>query len=340
MASLDRIATRLGVDLMAVQAQLYDATAIADAMGRAPWQRGLVSIDPARPALVSGVTPETVGAVDRFLVDGCGTATTCHVLDADIDGEPATSVSLGQLRSFIVGDTEAMVWVEAGDAVTSGRSPETLARIVAQLRAPGGCPWDREQTARSLRHAITDESYEIVDAIYAADDANLAEELGDVLMTVALQAQIAEDEGRFTLTDVYETVNAKLVRRHPHVFGDTLVSGTEDIVANWNRIKADEKGQAGTATADPADPVARFPLSMPTTVVIERLLASGRLNIGGGGILHDDPERSNEHDRQMVDHFVLWYASRRSLGYDAEAEMRQALRRFFPPGGESRSNAE
>lgn len=323
-ASLDRIAQRLGVDLIASQTQLYDGTALTGALERAPHQRGLVSADPARPALIVGVSAETVDAVARFVVDGWGTGPVCRMLDPDVDGEPPTEVTLGELRGSLAGDSngdiEWSLWVPAADAYRAGRSMDTLTRIIARLRAPGGCPWDREQTTTSLRDNTIDESYEVVDAIDAGDDANLEEELGDVLMAVALHAQIAEDAGRFTLADVYERVNAKLVRRHPHVFGDVAVSGTDDIVANWNRIKADEKAEAGRPVADCLDPLARFPVAMPSLTVVARLVAKGQWP----GDVFIDPFGPGDQAEEAAD----WYARRLAAGADPEAELRDAVRRL------------
>ncbi len=340
MASLDLLAGRLKIDLVASQAQLYDGAAIVAALDRSPWHRGLVSVDPARPALVLGVTGETVDLVTRFLVDGFGTEAACHLLDTAVDDEPSLSADLGQLRSLVSGDTEAAIWVAAAEPYRAGRSAETLSRIVARLCSPGGCPWDREQTSQSLRDDVAGEAYEVMDAIDNGDDWNLAEELGDVLMAVALQAQIAEDEGRFTLADVYEAVNAKLVRRHPHVFGDVTVSGTDDIAANWNRIKADEKAQTGQKPTSGDDPLARYPASMPTTVLIDRLMTQGMLASGGSAFRHADPERSSEEDRLVIDRFLGWYASRRSTGYDPEVELRDVLRAFFPSAEATRSHVD
>ena len=344
MISLDRLARRLNVDLVHEQAQLLHGSAIHDAMERAPWQRGLVSIDPARPALIVGVTASSGAAVIRHLVDGYGTGADCHLVDLGIESEPTTVAALGQIHEFLSFDPdderEIAVWVAASDPYRAARSAETLSRIIARLRAPDGCPWDRQQTSRSLRDDIAGEAYEVMDAIDSGDDRNLAEELGDVLMAVALQAQIAEDEGRFTLADVYETVNTKLVRRHPHVFGDVQVDGTGDIVANWNQIKAQEKIEAGRPAIDPDDPLGRYPVSMPATAVIERLLSDRVLVFGGSGIRHLDPERSSEPDRQVVDQFVGWYASRRAAGYDAEAELRGALLTYLPRDEQPRLHAD
>lgn len=325
MVSLDRIAERLNVDLTAAQAQLFSGVAIRSALDRAPFQRGLVSVDPARSALVLGVTPDAIDAIARFLVDGYGTDAECHLLETDIDDEPSTSVSLGQLHLFLTSDgsadSETAIWVSAADPYRSGRSAETLARIIARLRAPGGCPWDREQTSRSLRDDLVGEVYEVMDAIDNGDDRNLAEELGDVLMAVALQVQIAEDEGRFTLADVYETVNAKLIRRHPHVFDDARVTGTEDIVANWNRIKAAEKASSGAVAPDLDDPLARFPAAMPALSVVARLVGRGEWPDD----VFIDPVGPVDEAEGVVD----WYARRLAGSADPEAELRAAAHRLL-----------
>ncbi len=325
MVSLDRIAERLNLDLMAAQSQLFAGAAIRSALDRAPFQRGLVSVDPARPVLVVGVTPDAIDVIARFLVDGYGTDAECHLLDTDIDDEPPTSVSLGQLHLFLTSnrpaDSETVIWVGAADPYRSGRSAETLARIIARLRAPGGCPWDREQTSGSLRDDLVGEAYEVMDAIDNGDDRNLVEELGDVLMAVALQAQIAEDEGRFTLADVYEAVNAKLIRRHPHVFGDARVTGTEDIVANWNRIKAAEKASSGAVPLDLDDPLARFPAAMPALSVVARLVGRGEWPDD----VFIDPFSPADEAEETVD----WYARRLAASADPEAELRAAARRLL-----------
>ena len=114
---------------------------------------------------------------------------------------------------------------------------------IATLRAPGGCPWDMEQTHESLKTCLMDESQEVLDAIDAKDDENLCEELGDVLLQVVMHAQIAAEEGRFTIEDVIRGVNDKMIRRHPHVFGDVKVDSLEDQLKLWEEIKAQEKSK-------------------------------------------------------------------------------------------------
>lgn len=121
-----------------------------------------------------------------------------------------------------------------------------LGEIVERLRAPDGCPWDREQTHTSLRSALVEECYEVVDAINRSDDANLREELGDLLLHVVFHAQLAEERGAFAFDQVAADICEKLIRRHPHVFGDASVSNTEEVLKNWEQIKRQEKGEGSS----------------------------------------------------------------------------------------------
>jgi MazG family protein len=132
--------------------------------------------------------------------------------------------------------------------MADARALETFARLVdvmARLRGPGGCPWDREQTPETLRPYVLEEAYEVVDAIDGGDAASLRDELGDLLLQVVFQAQLAAESGRFTIADVAAAIVDKLERRHPHVFGSARVEGADDVVRNWKRIKAEERRAAG-----------------------------------------------------------------------------------------------
>ncbi|MFZ9921031.1 MAG: nucleoside triphosphate pyrophosphohydrolase [Terrimicrobiaceae bacterium] len=117
-----------------------------------------------------------------------------------------------------------------------------LKQIVARLRAPDGCPWDREQTHSSLRASLVEECHEVIDAIERADDSNLREELGDLLLQVVMHAQMANERGAFTLEEIAVTVSEKMVRRHPHVFGDKSAADSEAVLKQWEKIKREEKG--------------------------------------------------------------------------------------------------
>ncbi|MBE2205151.1 MAG: nucleoside triphosphate pyrophosphohydrolase [Chthoniobacterales bacterium] len=119
-----------------------------------------------------------------------------------------------------------------------------LCEIVARLRAPDGCPWDREQTHASLRGALIEECYEVLDAIERADDSNLREELGDLLLHVVMHAQMARERAAFSFEEVAAEICAKMIRRHPHVFGDKLAGDSQEVLRQWEKIKRAEKGES------------------------------------------------------------------------------------------------
>lgn len=126
------------------------------------------------------------------------------------------------------------------------REFQTLKKVISDLRGPNGCPWDKEQTHKSLKPYLIEEAYEVLEAIDEEDDDHLVEELGDVLLQVMLHAQIGEDEGWFTIEDVIEEVTEKMIRRHPHVFGDIHASTSSDVSGIWGEIKKQEKNQVQT----------------------------------------------------------------------------------------------
>ncbi len=137
---------------------------------------------------------------------------------------------------------------------------DRLADIMAQLRAPAGCPWDRAQTHDSLRAYLIEESAEVLDAIAQNDSRALCEELGDLLLQVVFHAQLAGEAGDFSLDDVCRGINEKLVRRHPHIFGEVLAENAEAVKANWEAIKSEEKAARGETRTSILDGV---PASLP-----------------------------------------------------------------------------
>ena len=162
------------------------------------------------------------------------------------------------------------------DPVDNLGSPHGMAAISARLRAPDGCPWDRKQTHLTLRPYLLEEAYETVDAIENGDPADLAEELGDLLLQVILHAQFAAEEGTFDLTDVYRSIAAKIVRRHPHVFGEVDVDGVEQVLTNWETIKAGERAERGKGHEGAFGGVARALPALPASREIqERASALG-----------------------------------------------------------------
>jgi uncharacterized protein YabN with tetrapyrrole methylase and pyrophosphatase domain len=126
---------------------------------------------------------------------------------------------------------------------------EKLVAVMARLRAPGGCPWDREQTHATLRTYLIEEAYEVLEALDSTDDGKFAEELGDVLLQVLFHAQIAREEHRFSITDVIREIHDKMVRRHPHVFGTTHAKTAADVLRNWEQIKQQERAAKSAPVA-------------------------------------------------------------------------------------------
>lgn len=128
---------------------------------------------------------------------------------------------------------------------------DELIAIMSRLRAPGGCPWDREQTHASLRPYLLEETYEVLATLDAGDIAKLPEELGDLLLQIVFHSQIATRDGEFQLADVVRGITTKLIRRHPHVFGEVSVADADEVTRNWEKLKAAERAEAGQRAADP-----------------------------------------------------------------------------------------
>ncbi len=131
-----------------------------------------------------------------------------------------------------------------------GHGFDEFVEVIAALRAPDGCPWDREQTHRSIAKNMVEEAYEAVHAIETNDVAELRDELGDVLLQVVLHAQIATDEGEFTIDDVVAAITAKIVRRHPHIFGDAEAGTASEVLRTWDTIKAGERAEKAQGLLD------------------------------------------------------------------------------------------
>jgi tetrapyrrole methylase family protein / MazG family protein len=150
-------------------------------------------------------------------------------------------------------------------ALAGMTSFEQFQQIIAHLRAPEGCPWDRKQTHESLRQYLLEEAYEVLEAIDAGDTDELYKELGDLMLQIVLHTQIAIDNGEFHMTDVLRHINEKMVRRHPHVFATTDVADAEEVVTNWEAIKAQEKAEQGEA--EPEALLASVPQALPALLL-------------------------------------------------------------------------
>lgn len=139
------------------------------------------------------------------------------------------------------------------DGATVAEAFQKLCEVIARLRSPDGCPWDREQTLASIKPYTLEETYELLEAIDADDNAAIQEELGDVLLQVVLDAQIAADEQRFDIVDVIRQITAKMIERHPHVFGDVQVNSAAEVRVHWERVKSAEKQRTSVLEGVPID---------------------------------------------------------------------------------------
>ena len=221
-------------------------------------------------------------------------------------------------------------------------SPLTLADIMAHLRAPvGGCPWDLEQTHASITRSLIEETYEVVEAISDDDMPHLMEELGDLQLHVLFQTQIARDEKQFMLSDVGAELAAKLIRRHPHVFGETQAHDAETVVANWEKIKQAEKARKGqTADAHALD--AGIPRDLPALTRAQKISERARRRADTGGkrkqqsashvalkqTLHTTVQRARDRERVLGELLLELAALADHHGVDAERALRAATKRF------------
>ena len=147
--------------------------------------------------------------------------------------------------------------METDQKPTTGEKFERLVQIMARLRGPGGCPWDREQNFDTIKPYTLEETYEVLDAIDKRDWAGLAEELGDFILQAVFYAQMASEEGKFTIDDSIDAINEKLVRRHPHVFAGSAANTAGEVKRRWDEIKAEEKKRKGQAHQGLLDGVPR-----------------------------------------------------------------------------------
>jgi tetrapyrrole methylase family protein/MazG family protein len=212
-----------------------------------------------------------------------------------------------------------------------------LVRVMARLRGPGGCPWDAEQDHRSLARHLLEEAHEVLDAIDGNDDDRLRDELGDLLLQVVFHAQMAADEGRWDVDDVAEGIVAKLIRRHPHVFGDVSVSGADEVLVNWERIKAEEKGTAERPAEVEDDIPATLPALARASKVLRRAAGWGfewRTTEGALSALREeigeleraaDPDNAEE---EVGDVLFATVGVARRLGVDPETALRRTVRGF------------
>jgi MazG family protein len=227
-------------------------------------------------------------------------------------------------------------------------SPHALPWLVARLRAPDGCPWDREQDHLTLRKFLLEESYEVYDALEQGSTPELAEELGDLLLQIVLHAHYAAEDGVFDMSDVYRQVMTKIVRRHPHVFGDVVAESAAEVVRNWEQIKAGERAAAPAddGQSEPRDesmPAAFAGLSRSLPALAyaqemqERAASLGYDWPSVEGVLEKVREEAAEvvaastdaeRGEEFGDLLMVLVNLGRKLGLDAEAALRAASAKF------------
>lgn len=253
------------------------------------------------------------------------------LLSGGSEGETdATWMPLADLDRYDGYDHTTSLYVPP---LESGSGYADLQETVAHLRAPDGCPWDREQTLQSLRQDLLSECVEVMEAIDldaggADNGAHIAEELGDVMLLVTMMVQIAIDEGRFRMADVMQSIVSKLIRRHPHVFGDVDVEGAGEVSANWDAIKAQEKAQKGQVVGSPLDGVpAHLPALEKARELQSKAAKAGLLD--RTALAASMPELAAllgaEPDEEAVGR-LLWVATALAREHGVVAE--NALRRY------------
>ncbi len=280
---IEPVCAALGLDPLATGLQIVDSNQLAAELETGTGDRDrdfyfssfslpfnssklptLLALSPNLPLLLAQVYNAAIaGAVQRSLLELYPPQHRVSLVrSAGSEGEQVVELALGELDSegAALFSPLTCLYVPPLPVLASMRSLDTLVYITGRLQGPNGCPWDREQTHQSIKQNLIEETYEAVDALDAltadvsgeqrnADLDKFAEELGDVLLQVVFQSQMATINGEFTLGDVAQHVSSKLVRRHPHVFGDTQVSGSGEVLQNWEEIKKTERAAKATFDA-------------------------------------------------------------------------------------------
>jgi tetrapyrrole methylase family protein/MazG family protein len=330
----------IGPTLSVLSLDPLDGLQIADAVSIAEKHHPSLSAD--RPALLSQLySRETAGQVKLTLMNlypdehcvtlvrAAGTpdvvVRTLPLYELDLQSD------LDHLSSLYVPPLEG------------SSSYETLQEVIAHLRAPDGCPWDRKQTHKSLRDGLLEETYEVLEAIDTGDADRLCEELGDLLLQVGMQTQIAVEDGEFMPGDVIAGIVTKLWRRHPHVFEDVTVKSVDEVLHNWEVIKQQERDEQAKADAREAvSTLDSMPRSLPALARAQRLSARAvrfdykedvAPTFGLKQCLSEleteiRSRDAAEREEVLGDALMMLVHLARRLGVDAESALREAAARF------------
>lgn len=196
---------------------------------------------------------------------------------------------------------------------------DELMEVAATLNGPGGCPWDHKQTFQSLQPYVIEEAHEVIEAVDANDNEKIIEELGDLLYTVVFYAKIAEKEGRFHISDILERIREKLIRRHPHVFGQQKVEHAEEVAKQWEKIKKTEKGHSERTSA-----LDGIPKTLPSLVKAQKVIKK---------ILRSDSPLFSEREKhqhpcseaEVGEALFHWILRAEESGLDAESALRRTV---------------
>jgi tetrapyrrole methylase family protein/MazG family protein len=307
---------------------LEDGLLVLDALSLAPGKRLFA---PQRPTLIAQVYDRrTASNAKLALLDAYPPEHTLRVVHgAGTAGERVVETTVAAVDRGTSVDHLTVIYAPPLPVTEDVRSFEGVRAVVARLRAPdGGCPWDLEQTHETLRRYLLEEAYEALEALDEGDPARLAEELGDVLMQILLHAQIGEDEGEFTVEDIFSSIATKLIRRHPHVFGDTKVSGPADVVRNWEALKKEERGDTPVLDAVPKS----LPALAQAQAIHSRVPRAGIIDETTSSELIEsqlralaDGRASSESLGQLLFAIVALAAAH---GLDAEHALRDVVRAF------------
>jgi tetrapyrrole methylase family protein/MazG family protein len=347
LSFLEPVCTALELDSLAAGAQIIDATSLA-----ALRQDEIAGkIIPTTPLLVAQLYNRRLASAVKLalgeLYPDEWRVKLVQSAGADVgetiagDHQTVVEMPLYELDRNRLANHLSTLYVPPVDELTALRVPETLRYITMRLRRdPDGCPWDRQQTHQSLIRYVIEETYEVVEAIEENDMEGLSEELGDLLLQVYLHSEIARQHEEFTLGDVYQHVNAKLIRRHPHVFGQAQVDNAGQVVQNWEIIKQQERAAAGkdVKTESVLDGV---PLASPALVMAQEYQKrAARLGFDYKNTqqvlaklseeLQELQQATTPEEQRDEMGDVLFIVARlaRALHVDAEEALRRANRKF------------
>ena len=340
LSFLEPVCTALELDPFAAGMQVMDATILAAL--RSDEIAG--KIIPTIPLLVTQVYNRRQASAVKLALGECypdeWPVKLVRAAGGDAD-QTVIEMPLYELDRNSIADHLSTLYVPPLDELDSLRLPETLRYVTMRLRRdPDGCPWDRVQTHQSLTRYVIEETYEVVEALEENDLEKLAEELGDLLLQVYLHAEIARQDGDFNIGDVFEHVNAKLIRRHPHVFGLVEVENAGEVIQNWEEIKRQERIAAGKDVQSESM-LDGVPLALPSLIVAQEYQKrAAKIGFDYDNLqevlaklteeLQELHEASTpEHKREEMGD-VLYMVARiaRELNIDAEEALRLANRKF------------